>query len=436
MVSPLTYNIHRLMTRSGERVRRGPVFRIRDSAVVPFYCNPLHLFFAEWVLMLVTFSLRISFASFPDGSVALGLCLIASLSFLAGYMTLRLSYVARNYYPVGVSEYYEIRLNRLRMSQLCGVLLVVGIIMMNWVRFGLPPLFGALGANTLSYQEYGSLRQPMFAAILIIFITAPMETSSWRRWALYLFSPGCFLLYGSRGYLLIMLFQALAVFSLRTSQSRLRIYGIALATLTIAVFASNLIGNSRNSLGVDALLGFLQIKQKYHTWPPAYLWVISYVATPFSNMCWIVHAPYHQHAITFFYSLFPGELAVKSTEMTADLGSEKILDGVHTYMAKYFLDFWYFGIVGINYVWGLIAGALRAGNRLTRNFLLSGVLLACMGFMFFTDFLTILIIVLEMSAAVLIQRVVTRPVNREGFPVAESASQATSFAPRRPIAPS
>lgn len=367
--------------------------------------------------MLATFSLHISFASFPDSSVALRLFLIATLSFLAGYATLHWSYVARDHYPAGASEYYEVRLNRLRKFHLCCVLLVLGIIAMNWKRFGLPPFFGVLGADTMGYQDYGSLRQPMFAAILAIFITAPMEPSFRRRWALYLFSPACFLLYGSRGYLLIMLFQALTVFSLRTQQSRLRIYGIALATLTIAVFASNLIGNSRNSLGVDALLGFLQIKQKYHNWPPAYLWVTSYVTTPFSNMCWIVRAPYHEHSVTFFYSLLPGELAVKSTEMTADLGSEKILDGVHTYMAKYFLDFWYFGIIGINYVWGLIAGALRAGNRLTRNFLLSGVLLGCMGFMFFSDFLTILIIVMEMATAVLVQSFVTRPVDRDGHVV-------------------
>jgi hypothetical protein len=212
-----------------------------------------------------------------------------------------------------------------------------------------------------------------------------------------------------------MLFQALAVFSLRTQQSRLRIYGIAAVTLTIAIFASNLIGNSRNSLGVTALLGYLQIKQKYHDWPPAYLWVISYVASPFSNMCWIVDVPYREHPVTFFYSLLPGDLAIHSTEMIADLGSEKIIDGVHTYMAKYFLDFWYFGIIGINYAWGLIAGAMRAGNRLTRNFLLSSVLLGCMAFMFFSDFLTILIIVMEMATVVFFHRFVTLPVTREGF---------------------
>lgn len=408
-------------------MRQSATFKIRNPVDVPFYCNPLQLFFVEWALMLATFLLRISFASFPDVSVAMLLFGIAASSFLAGYLTLHWSYLARGYHPVESSEHYQIDLGRLRRVHLVFVVAIVGIIIMNWKRFGLPPIFGLFGEDTLTYQDYGSLRQPMFTAILVLFVSAPLEPSPWRRWALYLFSPACFLLYGSRGYLLIMLYQALAVFSLRTPKSRLKIYGIALITLVLAVFASNIIGNGRNSLGVDALLGYLQIKQAYHNWPPAYLWVISYVATPFSNMCWIVRMYHYQHpAFTFFYSALPGEWATHSMEMVADLGSEKIIDGVHTYMAKYYLDFWYFGIIGINYAWGLIAGALRAGNRLTRNFLLSGVLLGCMAFMFFSDFLSILIIILEMVVMVLLQRfiIVPLPATRHTGPEENTSSLA------------
>ena len=389
-----------------------PIFKIRNPAEVPFYCNPLLLFFTEWALMLATFVLHISFASSPDLSIALLLFAIASASFLLGYMTLRWSSIARRFHPTSPSAAYIVNTRLLRWVHMLGVAMIIAIIVMNWKRFGSPPIFGALGEETLSYQEYGSLRQPMFAALCAVFVSAPLETSFWRRWALYLFCPACFLLYGSRGYLLIMLYQALAVFSLRTQKTRLQIYGIAFMTLALAVFASNLIGNSRNSIGVDALLGYLQIKQKHHNWPPAYLWVISYVATPFSNMCWIVRAYHYDHpAWTFFYSALPGSSPSHAQEVYADLGSEKILDGVHTYMAKYFLDFWYFGVAGINYVWGLIAGALRTGDRLTRNFLLSGVLMGCMGFMFFSDFLTILIIMLEMAAMVALQKYVIVPVD-------------------------
>lgn len=356
--------------------------------------------------MLGSFWLRISYASFPDFSVAIYLFAIAAASFLLGYATLRWSYMARQYSPRGIGQVYRVNVKGLRWLHLCGAALIVAIMLMNLKLYGLPPIFGALGGvDTLDYQEYGSLRQPMFATILILFVSAPLEPSAWRRWALYLFSPVCFLIYGSRGFLLIMLFQALAVFSLRTQKSKRFIYGTAAATLTSAVLLSNLIGNSRNSLGVEALLGFLQIRLQYHDWPAAYLWVISYISTPFSNMCWILKAfPYQHPTLNFLYSALPGFWSSLSLEQKGDLGSEKIIDGVHTYMAKYYIDFWYFGIVGINYAWGLIAAAMVAGNRLTRNYLVSAVLLGCMAFMFFSDFLSILIIMLEMFAAWWIQR--------------------------------
>ncbi len=359
--------------------------------------------------MLGTFWLRISYSSFPDFSVALFLFSIATLSFLFGYVTLRWLHGTNQCSPCGLGKSYRVKLKGLRRLHLGGVALILTIMVMNLRLYGLPPIFGALGSiDTPDYQEYGSLRQPMFAAILIVFISAPLEPAVWRRWALYLFSPICFLIYGSRGYLLIMLFQALAVFSLRTKKSKTFIYGAAASTLISAIFLSDLIGNSRNSLGVEALLGFLQIRSRYYDWPAAYLWVISYISTPFSNMCWIVRVfPYEHPTFQFLYSALPGFLSPVSPAQITDLGSEKIIDGVHTYMAKYYMDFWYFGIVAINYVWGLIAAAMTAGDRLTRNYLLSSVLLGCMAFMFFSDFLTILIIMMEMFAAWCIQRYLT-----------------------------
>jgi len=61
--------------------------------------------------------------------------------------------------------------------------------LMNLKLNGLPPIFGSFGVDTLNYQEYGSLRQPLFTAILVIFVSAPLEISAWRRWAIDLFAP-------------------------------------------------------------------------------------------------------------------------------------------------------------------------------------------------------------------------------------------------------
>lgn len=368
------------------------------------------MFFVEWALMLATLLLRISYASFPYPSAGFVLFALATVSFLAGFWTLFFAYKARGYSPKG-NHVYRVNVVRLRRFHFAALTLILFVMLMNLKLYGLPPIFGFIGVDTLDYQEYGSLRQPLFTAILVLFVSAPLETSAWRRWALYLFSPACFMIYSSRGYLLVMLFQALAVFSLRTQLNKKKIYAIAAVTFAVALLASNFIGNARNSLGVDALLGYLQIKPAYYDWPAAYLWLISYISSPISNMCWIVHVyPYQHPSWSFLYSALPGFWAPQPIEQAGMLGSEKIIDGVHTYMSKYFIDFWYFGIVGINYVWGLISAFLNAGDRITRNFLASSVILGCMAFMFFSDFLTILIIMLEFGLLVLMQRYVTLPV--------------------------
>lgn len=391
-------------------VQQTKLWHLRNPKDIPFYCSPIHLFFVEWALMLSTLLLKISYLSFPDPSVGLFLFALAVISFMAGFWTLSLAYKASRYSPVK-SEVYSVNVVRLRRIHLAALVLAVSIMLMNLDLYGLPPIFGFAGFDTLTYQEYGSLRQPLFTAVLLLFVSAPLETSLWRRWALYLFSPACFLIYASRGYLLIMLFQALAVFSLRTHLSKKKIYAIAGVTFAVAILASNVIGNGRNSLGVDALLGYLQIKPEFYDWPAAYLWLVSYISTPISNMCWMIRVYSYEHpSWNFLYSTLPGFLAPVNIDAAPDYGSEKIIDGVHTYMAKYFIDFWYFGIIGINYFWGLISAFLSTGNRITRSFLPSAVILGCMAFMFFTDFLTILIILLELACMIVIQRFVTIPI--------------------------
>jgi oligosaccharide repeat unit polymerase len=395
-------------------LKKSQLWKIRNASDLPFYCRPVQLFLAEWAIMLATFELRISYTSYPDISVPLLLFGLSCVAFFGGYSTVRSASSLMKKKVSEEDDVYYVNLTLLRRLHIFCVVLCLAIMLMNVKLYGLPPLFGFAGADTLSYQEYGSLRQPLFAAILIVFVSAPLETSVWRRWSLYLFGPIAFLIYSSRGYLLVMLLQALIVFSLRTSLSKLKIYMVSATTLIVAVLTSNFIGNGRNSLGVAALLGYLQIKHQYYDWPAAYLWVISYISSPFSNMCWIVHVhPYQGPSLKFLYSTLPGFLTPAETLSGTDLGTEKIVDGVHTYMAKYFIDFWYFGILGINYLWGLISGYLDSDSRVTRHFMTSAVILGCMGFMFFTDFLTILIILLELVAAGIIQRYVTIPIQSQ-----------------------
>jgi hypothetical protein len=373
------------------------IFQVRNQSQLPFYCKPVSLFVAVWLLMLAAFQLHISYTSYPDISAALILFAASLLSFLFGYATVRVAHLSIGYVPSGYSH-YQIDIARLRRFHLLLIGTVLAIMIMNWRLHGLPPVFGFFGADTDDYMEYGSLRQLLFPSILLIFVSAPLETSLLRKSCLLLFAPLCLLIYVSRGLMLIMLFQALLVFSIRSSLSKRKIYLVAISTLCCALILSDFIGNSRNSLGSAALLGYMQIKRAYYNWPTAYLWMVSYISTPISNLCWIVRVyPYEHPSFSFLYSALPGFWTNKSLDI-GDLGSDMIVDGVHTYISKYFLDFWFFGIFGINYIWGLIAAYISAGDRLTRKYLPSAVLLGCLGFIFFADFLSILYILIELFA--------------------------------------
>jgi hypothetical protein len=366
----------------------------------------MKLFFFVWLTMLIAFELHISYTSYPEVSTAILLFISSVFSFLLGYSTLHFAYSAIGRQPYGPTV-YRVNLRRLGRLQAICFAVAVAILVFNWRRDGPPPFFSFFGGEIRDYQDYGSLNQLLFPSFMVLLITAPLEPSRLRRWFFYAFGPLCSLAYASRGFLLVMLFQFLVVFSLRTTLSRRKIYLIAFFTLCVAVILMDLLGNGRSSYGSAALLGYMQIKRSYYDWPTAFLWIVSYISTPISNMCWIVHTYRYDHpSASFLYSLFPKSLAPPNVE-TGDLGSDNIVDGVHTYISKYFLDFWWFGVFAINYIWGLIAGYISAGNRLTRNYLTSSVLLGCMGFIFFVDFLTFLLITLELALSIFAQRYLT-----------------------------
>ncbi len=382
------------------------VFQIRKRSQVPFYCDPVKLFLTVWLAMLVSLYFPIAYTTYPDASLGLILFIASLLSYGLGYVTVRAAYKSVGYEAIGPDR-YRVDVTRLRRFHRLLWLVVIAIVLLNLKIYGLPQVVGFVKEHTLSHFEYGSLKQALFPAIMALFVSAPLEPSWKRRWLIYLFSPACIFAYTSRGFLLIMLFQALMVVSLRTSLSKRKLYAVAALTLISALLLSDFIGNGRSNQGAQALLLYMQIKTAYYEWPTALLWAIAYVQTPISNLCWIVRVyPYDHPSATFLATLLPGSWATFPLEGT-DLGSANIVDGVHTYIAKYYLDLSLFGIFIINYIWGLVAAWMNAGNRLTRNYLSSAVLLGCMGFIFFVDYLSVLAIFVELSLLTIGQRYVT-----------------------------
>ena len=181
-----------------------------------------------------------------------------------------------------------------------------------------------------------------------------------------------------------MLFQALIILSIRTSMSKRRIYLLALIGVVAAGVFFGVLGNYRTSNAI--LMAGMQIKSEFQQWPTIYIWIISYISAPLSNLCWYVRLAHFDHVTwSFAYTLLPSFwYPVGAHNDIAQ--TSKIVDGVSTYLANYFLDFSYSGIFLINLFIGIISGIASIANRISRKFILWPVFLSCIGFMFFWDF--------------------------------------------------
>jgi oligosaccharide repeat unit polymerase len=341
--------------------------------------------------MLAGFQFQISYVSYPYFSLAVLIFAASLISFLLGHHFVRLicRLTARSQHASGNT----IDIKKLRRFTLCLLCAASALTLFNIVTSGLPPVFGFFGFDTQSYTEYGRLKQLIFPLLMVIFVNSFLETSKVRASLYSSFAFLAMLCYVARGAMMLMLFQALIVFSIRTSRSKTKLYVIAILGLIGAAFLVDLIGSNRT--GDVIFFAYMQIKLKFQQWPTVYLWIISYVSTPLSNLCWLVDLAHFDHVTwSFAYPVLPSFWATINPHENL-IETSKIIDGVHTYLASYFLDFSYFGIFLINLFIGMISGYYSSARRISRHFLTCSIFLTCIAFIFFWDFFVYLETIVE-----------------------------------------
>ncbi len=380
--------------------------RVRPLAELPFYCDPIYLFTASWALMLGTLEIQVSELTYPDRSMGLILFVVSLLTMLAGVGAVRLANYAEKTAAVSLAYRIDTRLLRKINWILC--IIVFLIVVFNWVSIGPAPLLGFFGASTLNYAEYGRLKQVLEPLAMALFVNSALEESRALRWFWRLAAFGTLLAYVARGPMLVAIVQAIILYSIRTSASKRKIYIRASVAILIALVAMDIVGENRTAQ--ESFFEFLEIKQEFRTWPVAVLWPISYMSIPISNMCWIVKgAHFHEPAASFLYSVLPS-FWVPTSPHEAVLSDSHIIDGTHTYLANYFLDFSWAGIVAFNFIIGVVAGLLTHRERISRKFLLSPILLSAFSFIFFWDFFVSLPTIIELCVQAVIQRFCIVPV--------------------------
>jgi len=290
---------------------------------------------------------------------------------------------------------------------LCIVCLL--IIAFNWITLGPPPAFGDFS----SYLTYGRLRQILFPALITITVNAFLDKSKTQRALYAVFGLSWLMIYVTRGVVLVAILQALFVFSLRTGISKKKLYTVGLLCFLFSAFAGTAIGNARTPMAV--FMDFLQIRSQYFDWPMIYLWLISYISIPFSNLCWVLDKiPFHGPTTSFLYPLLPSFWLPVDPHIAIHNDS-RIIDGASTYLMSYALDLSYLGVFLANFCLGIGCAWLKKYGG-SRKMLVSAIFLACLSFIFFADLFSPLSTVIQISIQSFVQRkcfIWDKPVDNE-----------------------
>ncbi len=355
---------------------------VRSAATLPFFCHPVKLFCFIWIVMLAALSIHVSDSSYPTLGIPLRLFAVSLLSMIAGYLLILLLYSGRIRSP-HVDEDIQLDIRRLRILNLVFLLLAVVIVAINLKIAGLPPAFSFLSLDTKEYLEYGKLKQLLFPLLVAILVNASLDPS--YRFKLFFggFTSIVMGLYLTRLNLMFAAFQIIVLFALTSRVKTRNLYAVATIAVLCALLLANFLGNNRTSR--DVFMEFLQIKSAYSDAPMPFLWAASYLSIPISDMSWIALElrPQEFH-LSSVYPILPAFWTPEDPHQTFLNGDARIIDGAHTYLATYYMDASYTGVVFINFLIGLVSGYFMTRRRMTSP-LVFAVLLAGIMFLFFFD---------------------------------------------------
>jgi hypothetical protein len=366
----------------------------RPQRELPIYCNPLVIFFAVWIIMLASLSFHVSYVIYPELGTPLLIFIVSAASLLLGFYAC--TTVLEQMEPKQQSTTFVLDLTALWRLNLLFCFLAMLLIAANWLAFGPPPAI----SDPSTYQTYGKLKQILFPMLTCVAVNATLDKSRLRRFLFITFALSALAVYVARGILLGAFLQMFFLFSLRSHANRKKQYLFLLGALAIGVAGMTVIGNLRTAH--DIFIEYLEIRATYADWPMAFLWPVSYISIPFSNLCWMVARGSHGPMLSFLYLLLPSFMAPANPY--ADIhNSMNIIDGASTYLEAWALDFSYLGIYFANLLIGIGCGWMTA-RAYPRNALILAIFLTSMSLLFFSDLFFLLSIVVQILLQAFIQR--------------------------------
>lgn len=376
------FEIEELVPLFAARRRRRELVPVplRPQQDLPFFCNPVTLFFGVWGLMLACLSVHVSSVTYPSFMTPALIFTISAVALLLGYAASGAIFASDATQDETAS--YVLDVSKLTRINLFLCLVSVGIVVLNWVAEGPPP---ALGDPT-TYLTYGRLKQILFPFLSTVAVNSMFDTSRLRRCIFLVFSISVLTIYVTRGALLTTFLQIFFVFAMRTSMSKRKLYLLSMGSFVFALSAVTVFGNMRTSH--EVFIAYLHIREKFVDWPMAWLWFVSYFSVPLSNLSWMVaHRPANGPTLAFLYPLLPTFMAPPDPYLGV-YASSNIIDNGSTYLQAYALDFSYLGIYFANLILGFGCRWFRS-RAYPRYVLVLAIFLTSMSFIFIDMFLVL-----------------------------------------------
>lgn len=355
-----------------------------------FIINPIFIFIFIWIIMLVFWSLNIAYFFKEYYTLAFFLCLISIIFFSIGYF---LIYLINNSFIIKEEKFLCI-LNKKKVNIFVFILLLlsIGVVILNFILYGLPPFFKFFGYYTIDYLHYGKFKNLLFANLIFLFVISYFYKNIFISLFLKIFSLFILILYVSRGNIIFMV---LFYMFLVLTDKRIKIYKIFIILLFLfigVILLFQIIGEFRT--GNEIFYNVMEIKDKYRIKNAGIIWIIAYMSMPFENLLEFIHhnipmflgenilsrslpafLSFNQNALSIYKNLLPNPY-----------------NTVPTYLGWIFFDFNWLGIIIFNFLIGLVSGYIFF---IKKNKLFLSLLLTCIFLIFFNDyfffFMTIII---------------------------------------------
>lgn len=323
------------------------------------------IFFGCWMVGIYCSWLKIYYYSFVDLKFAFLYFLFNAFFFLFPLFCY-LCLIKKQEYMHTLTIDYDCVFFRRNINK--GLLIICILLLFNFYKHGYPPLLSLFGYTTKNYVEYGSLKQVIFALLTVIMLSCAL-TSSYFKMILTAF---VFIIFMSRGPLLTSL-ACVLFFLLLTGKLKFK---TILIIFIVLMLGNAWLGDLRTNK--ELFLQYMNILPEKSNWNTSILWLVSYIATPFSNMLWIAQNElkigWGESLITFL----PGSIRNQFFDNTVHYPAY-IIDGVHGYLSPIFNDYGFVGVALFNMLLGFIFCYIHK----KKMFLLYSFFLGMLCFIFF-----------------------------------------------------